>query len=444
MSTINVNSGDETEIKPLQTESKSLRRIGVFAFLFLFVGVGGWLYTASIEGAVIASGTVSVLGKPKTIQHLDGGIVAEIKVKNGDMVQEGDVLIRLDETMLKSNIDIYQNRLREAVSRRDRLKAEEFGRTTIKWDESIFDELSMEPESDFRQGQMKMLRARASTRQGQVLQLAEKVDQFNNQIQGLRALRQSKVAQKNILNQELLGLKVLQKDGYASDNRVLALERQVQDITGQLAEHDAEVARVRNSIAETRIQMSQVSREFEQSVLSELREVELSIKDMEQQILATQQQLNRIEIKAPTSGVIHELGIFTINGVIGPGAPVMQIVPQNQKMEFEVNLEPQFIDEIFIGQDARVMFSAFNTRTTPELNATVSRISPSTIVNAETGMGFYVVNVTVSSEELARLNGQQLLPGMPVEVFVTTQGRSPLNYLIKPLTDNIRRSMREQ
>lgn len=444
MSTININGGDESEIKPLQTESKALRRFGVFSFLFLFVGVGSWLYTASIEGAVIASGTVSVLGKPKTIQHLDGGIVAEIKVKNGDMVQEGDVLIRLDETLLRSNLDIYQNRLREAVSRRDRLKAEELGRSTIIWDESVFDKLGIESESEFRQGQMKMLRARSSTRQGQVLQLMEKVDQFENQIQGLQALRQSKVAQKAILNKELAGLKILQKDGYASDNRVLALERQVQDITGQLAEHNAEVSRVRNSITETRIQMSQVGREFEQSVLTELREVELSIKDMEQQILATQQQLIRVEIKAPTAGMIHELGIFTISGVIGPGAPVMQIIPQNQKMEFEVNLEPQFIDEIYIGQDARVMFSAFNTRTTPELNAKVSRISPSTIVNAETGMGFYVVNVAVSTEELERLNGQQLVPGMPVEVFVTTQGRSPLNYLIKPLTDNIRRSLREE
>lgn len=441
---LQLTAPDEDGIKPLKTQSAGLRRFGVFAFLFLFAGVGGWLYTASIEGAVIASGSVSVLGKPKTIQHLDGGVVAQINVKNGDIVKEGDVLIRLDETLLRSNLDIYKNRLREAVSRRDRLKAEENGTQSIAWNNETFDELGIEPDEDLRREQSKILRARSSTRQGQGSQLMEKINQFNNQIEGLQALKRSKTAQQNIIKQELNGLRTLQKDGYASDNRVLSIERQVEDLVGQLAEHDAEISRVRNSIAEIRIQISQVTREFDQSVLTELGEVELAIKDMELQIKATQQQLARIEIRAPKAGMIHELGIFTIGGVIGPGGAVMQIVPQDQKMEFEVNLEPQFIDEIFIGQDARVMFSAFNSRTTPELNGTVSRVSPNTVVNPETGVAFYTVNVAVSLEELSRLEGQQLVPGMPVEVFVTTQGRSPLNYLIKPLTDNIRRSMREQ
>lgn len=434
----------EDGIKPLKTSSTRLRWFGVFAFLFLFVGVGGWLYAASIEGAVIASGSVSVLGKPKTIQHLDGGIVSAINVKNGDLVSEGDILIKLDDKLLKSNLDIYKNRLREAVSRRDRLKSEERGASSIRWDEKPFEDLGIKAGDSYRKGQRKILNARASTRRGQVMQLMEKVDQFNNQIDGLKALKKSKTTQKSILEQELTGLKSLQKDGYASNNRVLSIERQIEDLIGQMAEHDSEVARVKNSISETKIQVSQITREFDESVLTELREVELNIKDMEQQILATQQQLERVEIKAPKAGIIHELGIFTIGGVIGPGGAVMQIVPQDQQMEFEVNLEPQFIDEIYIGQDARVMFSAFNARTTPELNGKINRVSPNTIVNQDTGMAFYLVNVTVSPEELARLKQQELLPGMPVEVFVTTQGRSPLNYLIKPLTDNIRRSLREE
>ena len=434
----------EDGIKPLKTSSTGLRRLGIFAFLFLFVGVGGWLYAASIEGAVIASGSVSVLGKPKTIQHLDGGIVAQINVENGDFVNAGDVLVKLDDRLLKSNLDIYKNRLREAVSRRDRLKTEESGASSIQWDEKPFEDLGIKSGESYRSGQDKILNARASTRRGQVMQLMEKVDQFNNQIDGLMALKKSKTTQADILRQELVGLKSLQKDGYASNNRVLSIERQIEDLIGQMAEHDSEIARVKNSISETKIQISQVTREFDESVLTELREVELNIKDMEQQILATQQQLERVEIKAPKAGIVHELGIFTIGGVIGPGGAVMQIVPQDQKMEFEVNLEPQFIDEIYIGQDARVMFSAFNARTTPELNGKISRVSPNTIVNQDTGMSFYLVNVTVSPEELKRLKQQELVPGMPVEVFVTTQGRSPLNYLIKPLTDNIRRSLREE
>jgi len=220
----------EDGIKPLKTSSTRLRRLGVFAFLFLFVGVGGWLYAATIEGAVIASGSVSVLGKPKTIQHLDGGIVEKINVKNGDFVDEGEVLVKLDDKLLKSNLDIYKNRLREAVSRRDRLKSEESGQTSIQWDEKPFAELGIEAGESYRMGQRKILDARASTRRGQVMQLMEKVDQFNNQIDGLKALKKSKTTQADILRQELTGLKSLQKDGYASNNRVLSIERQIEDL----------------------------------------------------------------------------------------------------------------------------------------------------------------------------------------------------------------------
>lgn len=431
-------------VPTLKTTSKGVRGFGLLLFMFLFVIVGGWLWLASIAGAVVASGAVGVIGKPKIIQHLDGGVVVEISVDNGDSVEQGDLLIRLDETLLRSNLDIYKNRLREAVSRRDRLVAERDGLRNIVWKEGIFERLGFEPTQEFRDGQAKLRQARQSTGRGQVSQLDEKIHQFENQIEGLEALKTSKTAQSQMLEGELTNMRTLRAEGYASDNRVLTLERQIEDFTGQIAEHNAEISRVRNSIAETNIQISQVDREFDQSVQTELREVELSIKDMEQQIIATQQQLSRIDIRAPVSGVIHELGIFTIGGVVPPGGVVMQIIPQDQKMEFEVNIEPQFIDQVYPGQDARVMFSAFNTRTTPELNGKISRISPNTIVNEEAGMAFYLVNVIVPEAELARLNGQVLVPGMPVEVFITTESRSPLNYLVKPLTDNFRRAMREQ
>ena len=428
----------------LNTASKGVRGLGLFFFLFLFVIIGGWFWLASIAGAVVASGAVGVTGKPKTIQHLDGGVVAEIKVDNGDMVAQGDLLVLLDETVLRSNLDIYKNRLRQAVSRRDRLLAERDNLRNIRWEDDIFDRLEIKPTTEFRESQSNLRQARRLSTRGQVNQLDEKTHQFENQIKGLEALKASKITQSRLLEGELVNMRALREEGYASDNRVLTLERQVEEFTGQVAEHNAEISRVRNSISETQIQVSQIDREFNQSVQTELGEVELSIKDMEQQIIATQQQLSRVEIRAPVSGVVHELGIFTIGGVVPPGGAVMQLIPQNQKMEFEVNIEPQFVDQVYPGQDARVMFSAFNTRTTPELNGTVSRISPNTIVNEEAGMAFYLVNVTVSESELARLNGQVLVPGMPVEVFITTESRSPLNYIVKPLTDNFRRSLREE
>ena len=179
-------------------------------------------------------------------------------------------------------------------------------------------------------------------------------------------------------------------------------------------------------------------------VLTELQEVELGIKDMEQQILTTQEQLSRVDITAPISGVVHEQAIFTIGGVIGPGAPVLQIIPEGQNMEFEVNVEPQNIDQIFEGQEVSVMFSAFNMRTTPQLNGTVKSVSLNTSVDEASGFAFYPVRISFPEEELARLDGKALVSGMPIEAFFTTDSRSPMNYLIKPLTDNVKRALREE
>lgn len=432
------------DIKPLKTSSKGVVTAGLITFATMFLGIGIWSYFASIQGAVIATGAVSVLGKPKTIQHLDGGIVANIYIENGDVVDAGEVLIRLDDTILKSNLDIYKNRFREAVSRRDRLRAEQDGKRRIVWDNQPFEAIGFEAEAEFRDGQEKIFEARKATTIGQVSQLDERIRQLNNQIDGLEALSQSKTSQIEILSKEYDAISGLAKDGYASESRVLGLKRQIEELSGQQFEHQAEIARVRNSISEVRVQSAQITKEFDQAVLTELREVELSIKDMEQQILATQEQLNRIDIKAPVAGVIHEQSIFTIGGVIGPGAPILQIIPQGQNMEFEVNVEPQNIDQIFEGQEVSILFSAFNMRTTPQLNGHVSSVSLNTSVQEETGFAFYPVKVIVSDEELARLDGQELVSGMPIEAFFTTDARSPLNYLIKPLTDNIRRAGREE
>lgn len=442
--TTNGNHPDLEDIKPLKTSSKGLVTSGLITFAAMFFGIGIWMYFATIQGAVIATGSVAVIGKPKTIQHLDGGIVTEIFVENGDIVKAGDVVIRLDDTILNSNLDIYKNRFREAVSRRDRLKAEQENKPAIKWDETPFEKIGFPPEQEFRDGQNRIFQARGATTRGQVSQLNERIRQLNNQIDGLSALSNSKNSQIEILTKEYESISGLAKDGFASESRVLSLSRQIEEISGQQYEHQAEIARVRNTISEVRVQIAQITKEFDQVVLTELQEVELGIKDMEQQILATQEQLSRIDVTAPISGVIHEQAIFTIGGVIGPGAPILQIIPEGQNMEFEVNVEPQNIDQIYEGQEVSVMFSAYNMRTTPQLNGTVKSVSINTSVDEATGFAFYPVRINFTESELARLEGQALVSGMPIEAFFTTDSRSPLNYLMKPLTDNVRRAMREE
>ena len=428
----------------LQTASKGLVRSGLIAFAVLFLGFGGWMYFASIQGAVIASGSVSISGKPKTVQHLDGGIVAGIMAENGKVVTAGDVLVRLDDTMLTANLYIYENRFREAVSRRDRLAAEQQGKGQISWDDKRYQAIGFLPDSDVREGQVRVFKARRATNFGQVSQLRERIEQLENQIEGLKALSNSKMSQIGILYKEFVAITSLAKDGYASESRVLGLERQIEELKGQQFEHESEISRVRNTISEVKVQMSQVTREFDQAVITELREVELSIKDLEQQIFATQDQLSRINIKAPISGVVHELSVFTIGGVVAPGAPILQIIPVDQAMEFEVNVDPKNIDQIYEGQDVSVVFSTFNARTTPNLNGTVKSVSLNTSVNQETGIAFYPVRVAISENEMDRLGGQSLISGMPIEAFFTTEARSPLNYLVKPLADNIKRAGREE
>ncbi len=441
--TVSIQNSSQ-DVVELKTESSKLVTAGIITFLTLFVGLGLWMYFASIQGAVIASGSVSVLGKPKTVQHLDGGIVATINVENGASVEAGSILMQLDDTILKSNLDIYKNRFREAVSRRDRLAAERDGVNSLVFNDEPFVKIGFPSDQEFEDGQRAIFKARQATYDGQVTQLNEKIRQLGNQIDGLKALSVSKMSQIEILNKELTAIRSLAKDGYASENRVLGLERQVQELTGQQHEHTSEIARVQNSIAEVRVQIAQIRKEFDQSVLMELRDVGLSIKDMEQQILATQEQLKRIDIKAPIAGIVHEQSIFTIGGVIAPGGAILQIIPQGQEMEFEVNVEPQNIDEIYVGQDVSIMFSAFNARTTPQLNGTVENVSINTSVQPETGLPFYPVRVIVSQDEMDRLGDQKLVSGMPIEAFFTTQSRSPLNYLVKPLTDNLKRAAREE
>jgi len=443
-----VEKAEQPHQQPYDSEvninSKTPMLFGLFMFLALFVGGGYWLYAVNLSGAVIATGTVAVQGKPKTIQHLDGGIVAEINIADGIKVKKNDVLIKLDETLLNANLQIYKSRLREATARRARLITERDGETEITWDDSILELLDIEDDKAIKEGHQKLFEARRTSMNGQVEQLRQQGEQFKNQIKGVNALKASKERQQIMLTEELANISNLKDQGLVTNNQVMGLERQKEELSGQLGEHDAELARIENSINESEIQILQIERELRQSVLTELREVEQEVNDMTQQLQSTVEQLKRVEIKAPVDGVIHELSVFTIGGVIGPGAPIMQIIPQDDNFVVEANVEPQFIDELYPGQEAAVRFSAFNQNSTPELFGEVAGISANVVVDEQTGAAFYKVRVGVSDEELARLNGLQLIPGMPVEAFIKTRERTALNYLVKPLLDQVNRAFREE
>lgn len=417
--------------------------VGLLAFLLLFAGVGGWATHARLAGAVIAYGTVVVQGQAKQVQHLDGGIVSAVNVENGDHVQKGDIVLKLDAALLQSNFQIYKTRLVEGLARKARLVAERDGADVVAWQNETLAELSIAEDEDVKEGQRKLFEARNTALRGQMLQLREQVSQLGRQIQGVQAVRRSKQSSLAILVEELEGLTALKDKQLYSASAVMAREREREDLAGQIAGHTAEISQIRGRISEIELQILQVRRNALQEVLGELQTTELEIKEVIQQFHATRQQLQRVEIRAPVTGIVHELNVFTVGGVVTAGAQIMMIVPQDSEYEVEVDVEPQFVDDLFIGQPATVRFTAFNQRTTPELAGTVKTISASSITDQQTGQNFYRIRISVARSQLRRLEGKQLISGMPVETFIQTEERTPAEYLLKPLADHLSRAMKE-
>jgi len=417
--------------------------IGAVGSIGLFVGLGFWAHLTPLNGAVIANGTVAVIGKPQSVQHLDGGIVEDINVTDGDIVGAGEVLMRLDPTLLEANLEIYRNRLAEALARKARLTAEQAGASQIDFDYPQ-DLLSGVDIATTQIGQQRVFETRRAVQDGRQEQLAEKIVQFRNQITGVEGLEQSKRDQLALLSQELESVRILNERGLAEESRVLALQRSEADLLGQIAEHQSELARIRNSIRDTELEKLQTENQFQQEVVTELAEATRQIEELRQQIISTDKQLDRVDIRAPTDGIVHEMQIVTLGGVVAPGATVLQIIPRDQGVEFETRVDPTSIDQVYVGQTAKVNLSALNQRTTPELWGTVASTSASSIVDPTSGIPYFRVMLEIDDSELARIGDVPLVPGMPVAAFIQTGERTVLSYLIRPLVDHIEKAFREE
>jgi HlyD family secretion protein len=415
-------------------------RAAFLVFIILAGGLLSWMVTVPLSAAVIASGYVVVRGKPQLVQHLDGGIVKAIEVRNGDEVRKGDVVVRLDEATLKANLDIYLNRLREAITKRARLEAERDGLESIAFDLGAFD---LGDVTVHMQRQESIFRARMASRAGEVEKLKEKIGQYDNQTDGLEGLIGAKTEQLNTIKIELDSLNELLEKGIATKTRVYNQERMKSDLTGQLVEHIAELARISNAGRETEVSIIQIDRAFKEKVLSELSETATQAEDLTQQISATRKQLERIEIRAPASGIVHELSVNTVGGTVSPNGTLMQIIATDEGVDVEVSIDPNTIDQVALGQGAALRFPAFNQSTTPEIMSAVERISPSSVTDERTGLSFYRVILSVTPEELGRLQGVRLIPGMPVEAYIRTGERTMASFLMKPLIDHLNRAMRE-
>lgn len=418
---------------------------GFGLIIALIFGFAAWSFFAPLQGAVIAPGTVVVEGKPKTLQHLDGGIVGEILVQDGDNVKAGDVVMRLDSTSLNANRDLLQNRLNEAKALKARLRAERNTDSRIDWAE-VFPQANKTPSLTMLiTDQTNLFATRQQGFLGEISQLRKRVQQSNDQISGLTSQVSANQRQLALVQTELVGLRPLLEKGFVSQTRVSTLERDLAALEGQIASIESDVARTKTVIGETEIEILQVTRSRQETVLTELRTIESQISDLEEQLITARDQVGRIDVIAPVSGRVHNMTITTIGGVVTPANPIMDIIPDTDRLIIESQVEPASIDQIYFGQPTTVRLSAFNQRTTPELNGRVMAISANTTQDPVSGFPFYTVKIEIPAEELARLKDDLVLvPGMPAEAFMQTEKRSAMNYLLKPATDQLSRAFREE
>jgi HlyD family secretion protein len=429
---------------PTNAAIKHHLRLGLALCLLLVAGVGGWAATANLGGAIIAPAAVVVETDVKKVQHQLGGIVAELKVRDGDHVKAGDLLIRLDATLTGASLAMVENTLDELMGRRARLLAEREGAGTIDFPGDLVKRAH--PGTDTERivaGERRLLEARKATQFGQEAQLEEQISQFRQQVVGLEAQRDAKAQEISFIREELRGVESLYKKNLLPLNRVTAMRREATRLEGEKGQIISSIAQTRGKIAETRLKIIQVTQDMHSDVLRQLREIEGRIGELMERQISARDQFRRTEIRAPQSGIVHQLAVHTLGGVIGPGETLMMIVPQAEGLSVEARVPPQHIDQIRLGQDVQVRFTAFDHNTTPQLTGLVSLVAADVTHDQRTGQAYYAVRIAVADEQIARLDALQLVPGMPAEVYLQTHMRTALSYLAKPLTDQFSRAFRD-
>jgi HlyD family secretion protein len=408
----------------------------------LVVGVGGWATTTELSGAVIAPGQLVVDSNVKKVQHPAGGVVGELRVKDGDRVKAGDVVVRLDETQARANLAIVAKALDELAARQARGEAERDGADRISFPPDLLarkDDLDVER---VMAGEQKLFEIRRGAREGQKAQLKEQIAQLGQQIAGTAEQEAAKAKEIDWIKQELKGVRELWKQNLVPFSRVTTLERDGARLEGERGALIANAAQARGRIAETELKILQIDEDLRSEVGKELADIRGKKSELVEKRVAAEDQLKRIDLVAPQDGKVFQRSVHTVGGVIQAGEAVMLIVPDGDSLAIEARIAPHEIDQVHMGQRAVVRFTAFNQRTTPELNGEVVRIGADVTQEEKKNESYYAVRIRVADDELARLDGLRLVAGMPVEAFVQTTPRTVISYLVKPLGDQIARAFK--
>jgi len=410
-------------------------------FIVLSLGVMG--AATDMSGAIVSPGSLVVQSEIKKVQHPSGGVAKTLLVEEGARVAEGDILVRMDETVAQANLSAVTKSLWELEARRARLQTELEGGMEVNFPDDLT-ALTDPAATAIVSGERRFFQLRRDAAQGQKGQLHEQVSQFKEEIEGLQEQLTAKKQESELITKELAGVQQLWDQRLVSINRLTALQRDAARLLGERGQLTASIAQTKGKISETELKILQLDQDFRSNVAKELAEVRAKYAETFEKKVAARDATEKLELRAPQAGVVHDLTIHTRGGVIAPGETIMTIVPDQDNLIVETHVQPQDIDQIKIGQPAVLRFTSFNQRTTPEIDGEVSRIGADISRDDKTGPSYFVVRIAIAPEQLTKLGKARLIPGMPVEVFIRTSERTMLSYLMKPLADQAHRAFREK
>ncbi|NDV99180.1 HlyD family type I secretion periplasmic adaptor subunit [Salipiger sp. PrR002] len=419
--------------------------LGLIALLILVGGFGTWAATTNISGAIVAGGQIQVERNRQVVQHPDGGVVEEIVVDEGDVVEAGDVLVKLDPTLLQSELNIVEGQYFELVARRARLQAERDGSEELTFDETLLKVAEYDDEvQELIEGQRNLFFARLESMNRESEQLTKRRDQIVNQVEGLDAQQTALNSQLSLIEEELDDQKSLLDRGLAQASRVLALQREEARLSGEVGDLTAQKAESEGRMTEIDIEVLKLTTSRREEAITQLRDMQYRERELAEQRSALLEKLKRMEIRAPVSGVVYGLTVFAPRSVIRAADPVLYLIPQDRPLVITAQVPPIHIDQVHVGQEVTLRFSALDQRRTPETFGTVTQISADSFTDENTSASFYRAEIMLDEGQIDRLpEGTSLVPGMPVEAFLRTADRTPLAYLVKPFTDYFSKAFRE-
>lgn len=417
-----------------------------FGALFTLVGtLGYWSVSTKIAGAVVASGQVQVQTDRQIVQHPDGGVVSEILVQDGDVVSAGDVLLRLDGTFLRSELLVAETQIAEVTARSARLRAERDGLPTPNFQHALtFAMLGAGAIKEQTDGQLRLFEARSASLNQETRRLREQIVQTEQQIEGIEAQIESAERQSELIESELANVQELFDQGLVQATRLLELQREEARLDGQIGQLFARAAEARTTISAIEIEILKLSDTRRETSINELRDLELRLAELVTDQVTLTVKLSRLEVRAPVSGVVFDRRVVALNSVVRPAEPILYLVPANQPLEVSSRIDPVDVDQVQVGQSASLVFTTFNSRTTPEIPGIVQRVSADAELDELSNQTFYEAVVSPDKQALASLQDVVLIPGMPVEVFIKSNDRTPISYLSQPLTIYFDRAFREE